>query len=471
MAYLTISTSFNIEASGVTIDGTKCTNTYALDLIKGPVQIKFNKPIYSTYNNGSRHIFIPANTYVNMAKNTGNLPACYVYSARTTTSVSRYSFPSQTVNYNINIPDLTKTITATGTTSVGPNATNYVRLSATTSMAITAIANPIYIRTAYFNSAVTFLNKTTFFVTTGDTEPSGFQIYETRHLSNYSASTYLYTREMQPYIPYLTESYNSIYFFSPYSGSTFEIHRMGEKLTSINRTYKNGSLTGTNATLITHQTLSGGTQSTVLTNRLLKKAYPRLDESSFSFKWTNSDDGEVFTASRAQDFIAGLDNNHLRTFLYTESDSTNWAVRCYELIGTSRSLIPATAQYGSVINTEDAFISISTAYTTTTFKGNIYGYKVIPFLTGLGNTISLEFSGNSSNVLQYLKNYYIIENGLIYLEMTNSINEDSITYIKVRAHSPKYDTSSITTLTIYTEEQAFPCSDYSGCDYGGCQYT
>lgn len=274
-------------------------------------------------------------------------------------------------------------------------------------------------------------------------------------------------------MPYINDSYNRIYFFSPYSASTFEIHRMGEKLGGVQtRVYKDGSVTGLNATLITHQTLSGGTKSTVLTNKLFKKAYPRVDESSFNFAWTNSDDGEVFTVRRAQSFVASVESNQLRTLLYSEPDSTNWAVRCNELYGTSRCLIPATAQYGSVINTEDAFISISSAYTTTKFQGNLWGYEVIPFLTGLGNTISLEFSGNSSSVLQYLEDNYKIENGLIYLEMSGNLNEDSTTYMTVKATSSKYGSVSATKVTIYTEEQSCNnCDNCNDCSYGGCQYT
>lgn len=473
MAYLTISTSFNIEATGVTIDGTKCTNSYSLDLIKGPVQIKFDKAIYSTYNNGTRYVFIPKNTYVNMGKDTAGLlnpkPARYVYSARTTTSVSNYSFPSQTVTYYINIPDLTKTITVTGTTTVGSLATSYVRLSATTTG---TIAQPTYVRTVYFDSAVTFLNKCMYYISVGDTVPSGYQIYETRHLSNDSACTYIYSREMEPYMPYYNnDSYNRIYFFSPYSGSTFEIHRMGERLGVLqNRTYKNGSLTGTSSMLISHNTLSGGTKSTVLTNKLFKKAYPRLDESSFQFGWTNSDDGEVFTEPRAQDFIASVEENQEKVFMYSDTESTDWAVRCNEVFGTSRCSEPATAQYGSVINTEDAFISISSAYTTSiTFQGNQTGFELIPFLTGLGNKISLEFSGNSSAVVRYLMDNHIIENGFIFLKMGSDINVDSTTYMTVEAYSPKYDTSSITRITIYTDAQS--CSDCDYCNYSTCQYT
>lgn len=465
MAYLTVFTAFNISAQGVTPDGKKAVGTYSLDCIKGNIRVKFNKEIYAT-SNGRKCTFIPANTYVNLAKN-GLQPSQYIYSARTTTNASTVSFPNITgIKYSVNIQDVINNPTITGTTNAGTGMTATIRLSATTNstIAVSTRVNPINLDTGHTRYYEFKLN-------TSKTNLSGYKIMELRHMNVNSGGTYIYCNELYNM---LGTTIQTIKYYTPYSGNTFMVNRMTNDIKSYVCTFNPTTMFGGADITGLYNTNPNGK---ILTSDLLTKIYPyAFDCESVDFDYgLDTNGGLVFTVGKQysgiDDIFGGMpDSQNERSPSifsgFTKGEiaggSLDYAVRCDEFLSmgaVSESISPI----GNVVHTYGAYLAINDSDKTITLQGNVGAVVKIPFVSGIDNTFKLTWSGSTSKV----DNAYLY-NGAIYI-VANSLNVDETGYLKITAKGANSSVASVTIKLLADKQSCYDCDNCN--DSSSCQYT
>lgn len=465
MAYLTVFAGFNLSAQGVTPEGKQAPGSYDLDSIKGNVQVKFNKEIYATHN-GTKYTFIPANTYVNLVKNSLT-SSQYVYSARTTTNASSWSFPAiSPITYSINIPDVINNPTVTGSTNAGTGITATIRLSATTT---SSIAIPTRTNAITLSSACT--RCCTFTLTPGTNSLSGYKIMELRHLDINSGGTYMYNTEWYSLVGNIQ---HIVKYYTPYSGNTFMINRMTNDVGTVVCTFNSSTLAKSVNITGQYNTSPNGK---ILTSKLLTKIYPyAFDTQSVHFNYGNDNNGGlVFTVSEQSD---GINDVHSSMPNYSDGATTSifsgftkneisagsldYAVRCDELLclGMCQDTM---SHIGNVVHTRCAYIAINDSDKTQNLQGNVAASFNIPFVSGIDNEFELTWSGSTSKV-----DSATIYNGNIRM-VTNRSNVDETGYLKITAKGERSSVASVT-ITIYANKQS--CSDCDNCnDSSSCQYT